>query len=313
SKMLPLRLCALWIPLLSVLDTALSSYSEDQCSWRGSGLSQQPGSVEQISLHCAEGALVWLYPKGALRLSLSPRLPSGAVGPGGSGRSSGQITACIKPAESFRGAQIYLERDGLLELLVGERPGPPGRPPRVRCFSRQPGERVALFLQATPHQDISRRIASFRYELRGDWNALLAPDSSTTTTTTTTSSEAACRPCNDTEILMAVCTSDFVVRGNIRSVRTDGDLWASVIGVSASRVYRQKYALFSGPGRLAQSGEIRTLLRCGVKPGSGSFLFTGRVHFGEAWLGCAPRYKDFRRVYEEAREARQIPCELAGN
>lgn len=140
-----------------------------------SGLSQQQGSVEQISLHCSEGTLDWLYPKGALRLSLSPRLPSVAVGPGSS--SSGLITACVKPSEQFHGAQLYLERDGVLELLVGDRLES-SPPPRVRCFSRLPGERVALFLQATPHQDISRRIASFRYELRGDWTAHLSLDSS---------------------------------------------------------------------------------------------------------------------------------------
>lgn len=130
--------------------------------------------MEQISLHCSEGTLDWLYPKGALRLSLSPRLPSVAVGPGSS--SSGLITACVKPSEQFHGAQLYLERDGVLELLVGDRLES-SPPPRVRCFSRLPGERVALFLQATPHQDISRRIASFRYELRGDWTARLSLDS----------------------------------------------------------------------------------------------------------------------------------------
>lgn len=139
-----------------------------------SGLSQQQGSVEQISLHCSEGTLDWLYPKGALRLTLSPRLPSMVVGPSGS--SSGLITACVKPSEEFHGAQLYLERDGVLELLVGDRLES-SPPPRVRCFSRLPGERVALFLQATPHQDISRRIASFRYELRGDWTARLSLDS----------------------------------------------------------------------------------------------------------------------------------------
>uniref|UniRef100_A0A8C7PW88 Transmembrane protein 204 n=1 Tax=Oncorhynchus mykiss TaxID=8022 RepID=A0A8C7PW88_ONCMY len=191
-----------WILLLPIVDCALSSYSEDQCSWRGSGLSQQQGSVEQISLHCSEGALDWLYPKGALRLTLSPRLPSAAVGPGGS--SSGLITACVKPSEHFHGAQLYLERDGVLELLVGDRLEE-SPPTRVRCFSRLPGEKVALFLQATPHQDISRRIASFRYELRGDWTVRLSLDSNPVS-----SNEGACRPCNNTELLMAVCTSDFV-------------------------------------------------------------------------------------------------------
>lgn len=101
-----------------------------------------------------------------------------------------------------------------------------------------------------------------------------------------------------------------VVRGNIRSVVEDENLRAAVIKVSATRVFRQKYALFTGNSRLTSRGEIRTLLQCGVKPGPGSFLFTGRVHFGEAWLGCAPRYKDFQRAYTIAKAAQQIPCEL---
>lgn len=101
-----------------------------------------------------------------------------------------------------------------------------------------------------------------------------------------------------------------VVRGNIRSVVEDENLRAAVIKVSATRVFRQKYALFTGNSRLTSRGEIRTLLQCGVKPGPGSFLFTGRVHFGEAWLGCAPRYKDFQQAYTIAKAAQQIPCEL---
>lgn len=101
-----------------------------------------------------------------------------------------------------------------------------------------------------------------------------------------------------------------VVRGNIRSVEEDENLRAAVIKVSSTRVFRQKYTLFTGNSRLARRGEIRTLLQCGVKPGPGSFLFTGRVHFGEAWLGCAPRYKDFQQAYTVAKAAQQIPCEL---
>lgn len=104
-----------------------------------------------------------------------------------------------------------------------------------------------------------------------------------------------------------------VVRGNIRSVETDSNLKAAVIKVSATRVYRQKFALFPDSGRLTRSGEIRTALQCGVRPGPGSFLFTGRVHFGEAWLGCAPRYKDFLKAYEEAKQSLTIPCTLVND
>nr|XP_047921127.1 meteorin [Anser cygnoides] len=266
-----------------------------------SGLSQEAGSVEQLTLRCAEGSLEWLYPTGALRLRLAPRLPP-ATGTG-KGRSPRHVTACIKPAGTFRGAQLYLERDGELELLLPEAEAAPR--PRVRCFSWLPREKVALFLQATPHRDISRRIAAFRYELRGDWLARLALPAASLP------AEGACRPCNDTELLMAICTSDFVVRGSIRSVSNDAELQESIIGVSAVRIHRQKFPLFQAGGRPGRAaGSIRTPLRCGVRPGPGTFLFTGWLHFGEAWLSCAPRYKDFQRIYEGARRRRQNPCEF---
>ncbi|XP_074962044.1 meteorin [Phalacrocorax aristotelis] len=283
---------------LAGLGAALGGASADQCGWRGSGLSQEAGSVEQLSLHCAEGSLEWLYPTGALRLRLAPRLPPAATAT--KGRSPRHVTACVKPAGTFRGAQLYLEREGVLELLLPEAPRP-----RVRCFSWLPREKVALFLQATPHRDISRRIAAFRYELRGDWLARPALPAASLT------GEGACRPCNDTEILMAICTSDFVIRGSIRSVSNDAELQESIIGVSAARIHRQKFPLFQAggrPGRLV--GSIRTPLHCGVKPGPGTFLFMGWLHFGEAWLSCAPRYRDFQRIYEGARRMRQNPCEF---
>ncbi|XP_064009301.1 meteorin isoform X2 [Pogoniulus pusillus] len=262
---------------------------------RWSGLSQEAGSVEQLSLHCAEGSLEWLYPTGALRLRLAPRLPPATAAV--KGRSPQHVTACVKPSGTFRGAQLYLEREGVLELLLPEAPRP-----RVRCFSWSPQEKVALFLQATPHPDISRRIAAFRYELRGDWLARPPLPAASP------AAEGACRPCNDSELLMAICTSDFVIRGSIRSVSNDAELQESVIGVSAARIHRQKFPLFQAGGRPA--GSIRTPLRCGVKPGPGTFLFTGWLHFGEAWLSCAPRYRDFQRIYEGARRARQNPCEF---
>lgn len=288
---------------LLLLDTALGNYSEDQCSWRGSGLSQEANSVEQISLHCAEGSLEWLYPAGALRLSLFPRLPTGTTG---KEKNPRRITACIKSSSNFRGAQIYLERDSVLELLLSEAEA--ALQPKVRCFSWLPKEKVALFLQSTLHQDISRRIAAFRYELQGDWNSRFSWPSSNLSM----EDAGTCRPCNNTEILMAVCTSDFVIRGNIRTVSSDMELQESIISVSATRIHRQKFALFQPVGKYGKStGNIRTLLRCGVKAGPGSFLFTGWLHFGEAWLSCAPRYKDFRHIYEDARLAHENPCEVS--
>lgn len=134
-----------------------------------SGLSGTEQGVKQVFLRCAEGSVEFLYPTGALRLTLLPLLPGHIVG-GASGMPS---SVCIKPEPQWGGAQLYLERGGVLELLVSDTPGPS----YIRCFSITPGESPALFLQATPHSDISRRIAAFRYELRGDWTARLSVNS----------------------------------------------------------------------------------------------------------------------------------------
>uniref|UniRef100_A0A8C8RJB9 Meteorin, glial cell differentiation regulator n=1 Tax=Pelusios castaneus TaxID=367368 RepID=A0A8C8RJB9_9SAUR len=259
-----------------------------------SGLSQESGSVEQISLHCAEGSLEWLYPAGALRLSLSPRLPMSMAY---KGKSPRQVIACIKPSSSFGGAQIYLERDGILKLLLSE--AEVSLHSKVRCFSWLPKKKVALFLQSTLHQDISRRIAAFRYE--PVYSGQQGLHSSTLV--------ASCGP----EVIVSVLPLfPLVIRGNIRTVSNDVEMQESIINVSATRIHRQKFTLFQPLGKSSKPmGSIRTLLRCGVKPGPGSFLFTGWLHFGEAWLSCAPRYKDFRRIYEDARQAHENPCEVS--
>ncbi|XP_005425308.1 meteorin [Geospiza fortis] len=102
-----------------------------------------------------------------------------------------------------------------------------------------------------------------------------------------------------------------VIRGSIRSVSNDAELQESIIGVSATRIHRQKFPLFQVGGRPGRPvGSIRTPLRCGVRPGPGTFLFTGWLHFGEAWLSCAPRYRDFQRIYRGAQRTHQNPCEF---
>ncbi|KFU93453.1 Meteorin-like, partial [Chaetura pelagica] len=250
-----------------------------------SGLSWEPRSraVEQVHLRCTEGSLEWTYPARALRVVLEPNLSSAR-----------HTTVCIKPASDFQGASIYVERAGQLHLVVGEAQG--ARPRHVSCFSAQRPQRVALFLQASPHRDIGRRTARFRIPS----NSLLLGFFPTM-----------CRPCDNVELLMAICSSDFVVKGSIRNVSHDSESHMSQVDVSVQKLYRQKNRIFqqdeaSGEWR----GPIGTLLQCKVKKGDGDFLFTGNEHFGEAWLGCAPRFKDFMFIYQAATERGANPCEF---
>uniref|UniRef100_A0A8D0EAU8 Meteorin-like protein n=1 Tax=Salvator merianae TaxID=96440 RepID=A0A8D0EAU8_SALMN len=273
---------------LLVLDRGCTAqYSSDLCSWKGSGLTHESHKkdVEQVYLRCSEGSIEWMYPTGALIINLRPSIASSF---------SKHWTVCIKPFKDSMGANIYLEKTGELTLLI--RDGDHG-PARVHCFSFDQG---GLFVEATPQQDISRKITGFQYELinkgtASDLHMVSAP----------------CRPCSDTEVLLAVCTSDFVVRGTIQSVINEEELQDSVIDVNVNRIYRQKAKIFKPTGESGRSqGQIKTLLQCGVKPGEGDFLFMGHMHFGEARLGCAPRFKDFQRMYSEAKDKGLNPCEI---
>lgn len=272
--------------LLALLAAAGAQYSSDLCSWKGSGLTHEAHrkEVEQVYLRCSAGSVEWMYPTGALIVNLRPNTFSPA-------RSR---TLCIKPLPDSSGANIYLEKTGELTLLVRDGEHGPGR---VRCFGFEQG---GLFVEATPQQDIGRRATGFQYELTS-WHVgsdLQAPS-------------APCRPCSDTEVLLAVCTSDFVIRGSIQNVTHEPSRRESAIHLNVSRLYRQKSRVFrSASEGGGWQGHITTLLECGVRPGQGDFLFTGHMHFGEAWLGCAPRFKDFQRMYRDAKERGLNPCEM---
>lgn len=109
--------------------------------------------MEQVYLRCSQGSLEWLYPTGAIIVNLRPNMVSPAAA---------RLSVCIKPLADSRGTNIYLDRNGKLRLLLLEQDQAQGK---VQCFSIQEG---ALFIEAVPHMDISRRITAFQYELVSD-------------------------------------------------------------------------------------------------------------------------------------------------
>ncbi|XP_054614932.1 meteorin-like protein [Dunckerocampus dactyliophorus] len=284
--------------MIYILNRQLRLCAADLCNWRGSGF---PAGVDtrvvlQVKLRCTEGSVRWVYPGQALRVVLEPNLSSVK-----------RTTVCIKPSPTFSGANLFIERDGTLEQLVTDGK----RVEHVSCFRAEGPQMPAIYIQTSPLGDEpwSRRWIGFRYELMANKSAA-----------TSLGHTASCRPCNDTELLMAVCNSDFVARGYIKAVLHDPDRHLSLVEVLAVRVHWQRSGVFqqqahsdaSGSPRLVPSwrGLIRAHVQCGVKAGAGEFLFTGSEHFGEAWLGCAPRYKDFLSVYQTAKASRRNPCDF---
>ncbi|XP_040893241.1 meteorin-like protein [Toxotes jaculatrix] len=284
---------ALWITAV-LLCRAVAQYSSDQCSWRGSGLSHESHrrDVEQVYLRCSQGFLEWLYPTGAIIVNLRPNTVSS------SGRMAG-LHVCIKPHTYSQGSHVYLERAGDLKLLLAETDQAQGT---VHCFSLAEG---ALFVEAIPQTDISRRITAFQYELvpsqgpGAHMYPFLHPG------------EVTCKPCSDEEVLMAVCTSDFAGSGIFRGVTSSTKDHSPVV-VTLSRLFRQKSGVFVWGGARGRgwTGRVNIPSECSVHPVGDEFLLTGSVHFGEAWLGCAPRYKDFLKLYVRAQKAGTNPCQI---
>lgn len=274
----------------ALLCGAAGQYSSDSCSWRGSGLSHESHrrDVEQVYLRCSQGSLEWLYPTGAVIVNLHPNTPLAHMA---------GLRVCIKPRTNSQGSNIYLERAGDLMLLLAEKEHARGS---VRCFGLAEG---ALFVEAVPALDISRKITAFQYELvpsqgpGGHMYPYLRPNGVT------------CEPCSDEEVLMAVCSSDFAGVGTFQG-SVPGDIQHSRVTVTLNRLFRQKSNLFAARGRWRWRGHINVPTQCIVRPGGDALLLTGSIHFGEAWLGCAPRYKDFLRLYVEAQIAEANPCQM---
>ena len=108
------------------------------------------GPVQQASLRCSAGSVRWLFPRLALRLLLKPNVASARP-----------AALCIKASRASRGATVYAERAGELQLLMedGE------RPEQVHCVRTDGARGAAIFLQANPQSEFRRRAVSFRYEL----------------------------------------------------------------------------------------------------------------------------------------------------
>ncbi|KAM4584421.1 meteorin-like protein [Odontesthes bonariensis] len=285
-----------WITAVLLCRT-MAQYSSDQCSWRGSGLSHESHrrDVEQVYLRCSQGSLQWLYPTGAIIVNLRPNVEQS------SGHMAG-LHVCIKAQIHSQGSRVYLEHEGDLRLLLSDEDQARGA---VHCFSLAGG---ALFVEAIPQTDISRRITAFQYELvpsqgpGAHMYTYLHPGSIT------------CKPCSDEEVLMAVCTSDFAGSGTFRGVASAANEHSLVV-VTLSRLFHQKSGMFAWGGARGRgwSGRVNVPARCSVHPGEDEYLLTGSIHFGEAWLGCAPRYKDFLKLYIRAQKAGTNPCQIDTN
>ncbi|XP_076996445.1 meteorin [Tamandua tetradactyla] len=325
-----------------------AGFAEDRCNWRGSSLSQEPGSVRQPALACAEGVIEWLYPAGALRLTLDgtdlcprpcvaafasrcarPATGAAFAGPQpGPGRTSNQSPgpqSCTAPTPTpatlaaplchrhFRDTTCahvtQLCKSVPDTLAPGEGaswPCQPGTAPRPEPVNTTQSMEVSAAVTCCGSDPSPSRLVP------GEGWGCRGPGVGRGCVHGGPRLPGACRPCSDADLLLAMRTSDFLVRGTIQGITHDTEPQESVIEVAVAQILCPTPPLLRvGSTKGPLQASTCAPLHCGVRPRPGTFLFMGWSGFGQAWPGCAPHAWEFRHVYAATRTAHLHPCEVA--
>ncbi|CAH0579107.1 unnamed protein product [Chrysodeixis includens] len=308
-----------WTVFLGVLCSAEAGLMGDQCDWTGSGLtSTTERAVTPVYLRCREGSISWVYPRGALRLLFRPPLPA----------DERDFRVCVRvirrpdPPDLFHTllvndtetperfpARLFVEGARRLVPLYAPNDGDPRE---LRCFRSRHG-RAALYVEAEPEDGPQRREATFKYEARP---LVRRHDPST----------ADCRPCSESELELAFCTSDLVSRGVIISSESREDLDTTQLTVRLTKLIRatsggetkdkpdledeDDYYRYDTDNTLQHPhrshkrrrsphslhAHVHVPAACGAAAGAGEFLVMARRRLGRYALVCAPRLDDWERV-----------------
>ncbi|XP_022830614.1 meteorin-like protein isoform X2 [Spodoptera litura] len=307
-----------WTVFLGVLCRAEAGMIGDQCDWTGSGLtSTTERGVTPVYLRCREGTISWMYPRGALRLILRPPLPG----------DEKDFKICIRvirrpdPPDLFHTLRLndtVAERFPARLFVEGARRLVPlyapndGDPRELRCFRGRHGG-AAIYVEAEPEDGPQRREATFKYEARPLVRRHYDPNT------------ADCRPCSDSELELAFCTSDLVSRGVIVMSEPREDLDTTQLTLRVTKLIRAtseaeskdkpdleddeyyRYDVDNTLERTTHRNHRRRKVRslhahvhvssvCGASAGAGEFLIMARRRLGRYSLVCAPRIEDWMEL-----------------
>ncbi|KZC13754.1 Meteorin-like protein [Dufourea novaeangliae] len=228
----------------------------DQCDWIGSGGGGR--GVRPVYLRCSRGTVLWKYPRGALRVVLSPpvlieTIPKIHV-EFVAGRDSNDnnnvdesiinnsrniprlsgFRACTKVSGPVR---VYLETHGKLRSLYTPRDGK--HEASHRCFYVADKQPAALYMEAEEQpMSVERRDVKLQYDLElrrvadGREEKSCRHDEKK-------EEEEDCRPCSIEELAKAYCQSDLVARGTVSAVQKQPNLEAAELIVGITKTLRQ--------------------------------------------------------------------------
>lgn len=294
----------------------------DQCDWIGSGGGGR--GVRPVYLRCSRGTILWRYPRGALRIVLSPPVLAGFVskvnyelnqekdnvykkndthssGNDGSFRLSGFRT-CTKISGPIR---VYLETRGKLRSIYSPRDGKDVASHRCFHAKKQP---AALYIEAEEfvsdehdarlQYDLELRYIDSRQGLSRRFND---------------EEEEDCRPCSMDELAKAYCQSDFIARGTVSAVQRQPNLEAAELVLRVTKILRRieenenNNDADTTDSHDRRNVRVRVPTACDARHGQGEFVIMAKRRLGDLILVCAPRIETWAKA---VRELETAPCVL---
>lgn len=291
---LPLLLLLLRITVLAFTyePRTLLLETGDQCDWTGSGGGGQ--GVRPIYLRCSRGTISWRYPRGALRVVLSPPILVDCKL-----KVCSEFRACTKVSGPVR---VYLETNGKLRSVYSPRDGK--REASHRCFyaKKQP---AALYVEAEEPWFVDSQVAKLQYDIevrrREEESVKVNKDE-----------DDDCRPCSMEELAKAFCQSDLVARGTISAVQKRPDLEAAELIVGITKTLRRiddENDVVPDTDTVDRSNiVVRVPTACDARHGQGEFVIMAKRRLGDLVLVCAPRLETWAKTVRELSST--PPCVL---
>ncbi|KAK3093146.1 hypothetical protein FSP39_011837 [Pinctada imbricata] len=285
--------------LVTVFTAVLQGFAHEICESCDCLLSDLPNSehgVRSVKTICDEGKIEWYSPYGALSIELKYS-------------RSGGYRACFMIESVSTELQVSEESWNNSEFPLSRRLPPAaslkplvsinGNHKEFCVTSLTP---VILYLEPVRTQEMSGLShVKFQYLLESrNFKAELDPIEE-------------CRPCSKAELIMAYCSSDFVIEGRMANVTHKEEESKSYVGVHVSRVIRQRDStLFYRPHRDSKElyGHMVIPRHCGAKKSKGTFLLAGKVRFGEPTKSCSLYLDDWERIAANAVKDGDMLCTL---
>ncbi|XP_076241699.1 meteorin [Calliopsis andreniformis] len=303
---LSLVLCVSIVSSIPTYDHA-AIQTADQCDWVGSGGGGR--GVRPVYLRCSRGTVFWRYPRGALRIVLSPPVLTETISKVENGTNDGNLNvsrvsgfrACTKVSGPVR---VYLEAHGKLRSVYSPRDGKHEASHRCFIAKKQP---AALYVEAEEPIPLGHR-AKLQYDLEVRYT-----DNRDGRSRRFSDEEEECRPCSMEELAKAYCQSDLVARGTVSAVQKQPNLESAELILRITNTLR-RIEEAEGTNDVdviepldRRNVRVRIPTACDARHGLGEFVIMAKRRLGDLVLVCAPRLETWVKT---VRELESAPCVL---